>query len=422
MSNKNVHTIVDHLFRKEYGKLVSYLTVKMGYSYFSTAEDIAQETLEQACKSWRDNQIPDNPSAWLFTVARNKAYHVLEKENNRQKIRSNHLQDSFAERSNNIPFLAHEIEDSMLRMFFLCCSIANSRQNKLLLILNILCGFSRNELSHTFLIPEETVKKRLYRLKKGIRSEKLAKSFVDAPIQITELNAVRHAIYLLFNKGYQSYDGEAYIQKEVCLEAMRLSKILLNRYPADFENQALYALFCFHAARFGSRIDLEGDLVLLQDQDRSKWNKQLIETGIFYLSEASSKKAALSTYHIEANIAALHCSAKSIDDTNWDRILVLYTWLNLLRPSSAIDLNIAIITGVVYGAEKGLEQLVFIRKNHPELEKNYVFHASRAFFLEKISAYCASAMSYQRAYEKTKSEKERRYLKQKIKAQLRFKN
>lgn len=383
----------------------------MGVVHFSHAEDIVQETLITALNSWRDKGIPENPSAWLFRVARNKSINYIVRENKRSEIHEKATHYLSQPQNDSLP--EHEIHDSMLRMIFACCSPGLQFENQILIILNTLGGFSRREIARALLLEEETVKKRLYRVKKDIRKRKLTFEVPQGNLRQPRLNAVLNTLYLLFNEGYNSSNHETLIRKDICLEAMRLTLLIINHFPEDTSGKALFALMCFHAARFESRLDDQGAIVLFQDQDRSCWNQELIHSGISFLAEASQGPEA-STYHLEANIAAEHCTAPDFEQTDWYKINRLYHWLYIHKPSPVIQLNIAIVSSKIKGPEYAIEQLKYLLTTHPDISRYYLLHATMGYFYQQVKNNEQAIFHLEKARSLTHSEKEKQLLMERL--------
>ncbi len=405
-----IENLVDNLFRREYSKLVSYLTPLLNGS-IQSAEDIAQEALYEACKSWRDNTVPENPTAWLFKVAKRKAFNYSKHISIGKRI----INESFnQERSYlNEEVLETEILDGMLKLFFACCSPQLRTDNQVILTLNTLCGFSGREIALVLTLEEEVVKKRLVRIKQKIRQGKIELKIPTYRELPSRLNAVNNILYLMFLKGYDNVeDGQS--SRSICLESMRLAKLIIERFKESSDTNALLALMCFHTARFDSRVNNQGTMNLLEDQDRELWDKTLIKYGVYYLSEASESKGDLSTYHIEANIAALHCQSSSIQATDWIKINQLYNWLYVLKPSPITLLNIAISEAMLKGYEYGLKVLEScVRKDQRLIELN-LYHAAKAKFYEKLQEYEPALKCYSIAHELSENQSQRRFLLERI--------
>lgn len=406
---------VDQFFRSEYGKLLSYLTAKFGSGSISFAEDIAQETLLEAFRVWRVKGIPENVTAWLFTVAKNKSYNFLQKEKRKQVLHQQFSSERVMAAFQTEVVLDDEIEDSVLKLFFACCSPLIPYENQILIILNTLCGFSRKEIANALLLKEETVKKRLFRVKRMLRENQSDFTIPTGKPLHGKLNAVCQAIYLLFNEGYYSSNENRLIREEVCLEAIRLCKLIVNHFPEDAKSKALLALMFFHVARFESRISPEGSIVLFEEQNRKLWDKRMIEQGIYYLSEASDQEEDLSAIHLEAHIAATHCTTIDFKRTDWERIDKLYSWLYLFKPSPIIKLNQAIVKRKLEGAERGIEYLNFLEREDERLKDNHLFYAAKAKFYFDLKQFDNAMINYLRAQRNSNSIKEKELFTQKIK-------
>ena len=352
---QNVPRLVDHFFRHEAGKMVSYLTKVVGMGRLELAEDVVQDTLVTALETWPDRGLPDNPSAWLMRVARNKAIDILRRDEHFRFLAPElvHLlrlrEDSPAEDA----AFEKEIRDDQLRMMFACCHPELSLDMQVTLILKTLCGFSVAEIANALLVSEESIEKRLGRAKKVFRA---TGGFPDASID-ARLDAVHQAIYLLFSEGYHGSKAETTVRDDLCSEAIHLT-LLLSEHPDGDKpkTHALLALLCFHAARLPGRVDDDGALIQLEMQDRSTWDQELIGRG-FVALERSASGTELSEYHIEAFIASLHCSAATYAGTDWAAIRDLYDTLYRLKPTPVIALNRAIAIGKAEGATAGLDAM-----------------------------------------------------------------
>lgn len=408
---QSVNKLVDHLFRKEYGRLVAFLTHFLGEAFMGHAEDIAQDTLTTAYQHWSYKGIPDLPSAWIFKVARNKSLNFIQKEKHKFSLYETRQVPDFEEEIT--PTLESEVEDSVLRMIFACCSPKISYDNQILLILNTLGGFSRREIANALLLNEEVVKKRLFRMKKEIRTRQIQLEVPTGNLLKPRINAVFNALYLLFNEGYNSSNNDELIRKDICLEAMRLTKLMVDRFENETLGKALFALMCFHTARFESRLDQHGAIILFDQQNRMQWNQTLIQTGIDYLAEASIGNE-ISSYHIEANIAAEHLSAASFEQTNWHRIEKLYTWLYLYRPSPIIKLNLAIVSSKTQNISFAIKQLKYLQKSEPFLANHYLLHATLGEFYKETKNTESASFHLSKAKNLTKSNKEIVLLEQKL--------
>jgi RNA polymerase sigma factor (sigma-70 family) len=399
--------------------MVAILTRLFGIHNLELAEDVLQDTLHQALKDWSVGGVPDNPAGWLMVVAKRKAINTIKRERHlrpfaadldallKSEWTSSYTMDQV--------FLETEIKDSQLRMIFTCCHPALPMEAQIALTLKTLCGFSIYEIAAALLTSESNINKRLYRAKEKIRESAINFSVPAGKKLFERLDAVLLIIYLLFNEGYNATGDNLAIRKDLCLEAMRLAMLLtekpiLNGYP---QIHALLALMCLHSARFGARIDNNDCLVILEDQDRSLWNKELITQGCQFLFQSSTGTRA-TAYHLEAAIAAEHCLAASFRETNWTKIHHYYTALERLKPSSVIKLNLAIIAGKKDGPEAAIAALHELEKLKT-LENYYLLYASLGEFYSLAGEKEEAIGYFTKAKMLTKSAATREVLERKMK-------
>src|SRR4051812_739160 len=324
------------------------------------AEDVVQDAFCRALEVWKVRGVPENPSAWLMAVARNRALDIIRRQRTAQVFAPDLVRVLESEwtlaTTVDEAFATATIRDEQLRMMFSCCHPRVPAETQVALILNILCGFGAGEIASAFLLNRSAVEKRLTRGKKTLPA---ARRLFDLSTEefASRLSAVERALYLLFNEGYHSVSGEAAIRVDLCNEAMRLTTLLLEAPDARRpDTYALAALMCLQAARLPSRVDAAGDLNPLLDQDRQRWDAQLIADGLALLDRSASG-TAVSTYHLEAAIAAAHATASGIDETDWDAVVELYDRLMRLAPTPVVALNRAIAIGQRDGPARGLEEL-----------------------------------------------------------------
>lgn len=388
--------------------MVSYLTTKFGLYFLENAQDVAQETLEVAYQNWSYKGIPENPEAWIFVVAKNKAINIVKKDKKKSFMNIDQLIKEADAPDSNIN-LDKEVDDSMLRMIFACCSTRLSTKNQIILILSTLGGFSRREIAQALFEEEESIKKSLYRSKKKIRETQLVLNIPEGTNLKPKLHIVANALYILFNEGYNSSSNKELIRKDICLEAMRLCKLLIAHFPDEAMIHALFALMCFHVARFDSRIDHQGAIVLFKDQDRTLWNKELIQAGIVHLSSAS-KGQSLSSYHIEAGIALEHCTAGSYENTNWRLIHQLYGQLYAFKPSPIIKLNLAIVNSRILGVNHAIDELEELKAEDQKLKKYYLLYATLGEFYKIKNLKEKAQVNFEMAKKLTSSLQEQQLL------------
>ncbi len=399
--------------------MVSVLSKIFGTEYLETAEDVVQQTFIDAIRVWKIKGLPDNPSAWLFRVAKNKAIDVLRK--NKQAFQHDFNGDErllLTSEYTLIPTMENLwreeiIQDNQLSMMFACCNPGISPENQITLILKTLCGFSTAEIAKSFLTSEDTISKRLYRTKEFFRAEKIKFEIPEEKAVKERTNAVLNSIYLLFNEGYNSTHSNEIIRRDLIDEAMLLCKLLSeNKHTQLPEVFALMALMSFHSARTESRITADGDIILLGDQDRKKWDKDLIAQGNRYMNIAAFG-TELSTYHLEAAIAYQHCIAVHVDDTNWKQILLYYEWLIQLAPNPVTELNRCIAVMQVYGAKEAFIILENI-SDKKKLESYYLYHSLCGELYHRLHATHNAIQSFEKAISLTQSEAEKNMLRKRI--------
>jgi RNA polymerase sigma-70 factor (ECF subfamily) len=349
---------LDHLFRRESGRMIAALTRVFGFHNLALAEDVVQEALCRALEVWKHHGMPDNPSAWLMTTAKNHAVDVLRRERTARTFApeiTRLLESEWTFRPTiEAAFGPHAIQDDELRMMFSCVDPRLTEEAQVALILHILCGFSVGEISNAFLCSAAAAEKRITRAKKVLASATQLFELAGTEDFSSRLAAVHRALYLLFNEGYHGANTKTAVRVELCREAMRLATLLrdhsLAATPPTF---ALLALMCLHAARMPARLDESGSLSLLPDQDRSQWDAELIQQGRRLLEDSATGEV-VSEYHVEAAIAWCHASAPTAQATNWVQVIALYDTLLRIRPSPVIALNRAIAVAQHAGPEAGL--------------------------------------------------------------------
>ena len=349
---------MEHFFRHDYGRLVAMLARRVGVRHIELVEDAVQSALMAALTAWTEQALPDDPGAWLYKVAYNRLIQDLRQTSDRLKILEKAAGD-FSDGADHPvnPFFPDEIRDDMLRMLFVCCDEAIPWESRLVLALKTLCGFSTAEIALRLFTSEANVHKRLGRARDRLRQ---APPDVETPPLEklrSRLPGVHSVLYLLFNEGYLSLHAEQAIRRELCDEAVRLAT-LLAEHPVGAvpESFALLALMHLHVARLGSRVDGMGGLLLLEEQDRSLWDRERILRGVEWL-ERSADGGVFSRFHAEAGIAAEHCFAPSYEQTRWKEIADLYAMFERIAPSPLHTLNRAVAVAEWQGPEAGLAVL-----------------------------------------------------------------
>jgi RNA polymerase sigma factor (sigma-70 family) len=332
------HDLIPHLFRTEYRKIVSVLGSYFGIEHIEVAEDITSDTFLLAVDTWSYKGIPENPAAWLYAVAKNKARNYLHRNHIFKDKVEAAIKESLSSASEEVDLSDANITDCQLQMLFALCHPSIPPEAQISLSLRILCGFGIDEIANAFLTNKETINKRLFRAKEKLREAKIQIEMPDEPEISKRLDAVLATLYLLFNEGYYSESNENVLRKDLCLEAMRLTNLILENPRTNLPAvNALMALMCFHSSRFEARRDKNNQIVLYQDQDESQWDRELITKGTYFLNEAS-QGSQFTKYHLEASIAYWH-TIKQDSKEKWETILQLYNLLLQLEYSPIAALN-----------------------------------------------------------------------------------
>jgi RNA polymerase sigma-70 factor (ECF subfamily) len=369
----------EHLFRREAGRIVATLTRIFGVQNLALAEDVVQDAFCRALEVWKFRGVPENPSAWLMATAKNRALDVLRRERTARTFapelgRLLESEWTLAPAVEEL-FLPHAIRDDLLRMMFSCCQPQLPEEAQVALVLHILCGFSVSEVASAFVSSHAAIEKRISRAKKILAASKELFDLSGTADLGARLPVVQRALYLLFNEGYHGASPESAVRAELCQEAMRLTALLLEHPPAATPaTYALSALMCLHAARLPARTDASGELRSLFEQDRSRWNADLMEEGQRLL-EHSASGPELSEYHVEAAIAWVHTTAHRAEDTDFETIVSLYDQLFAIRPSPIVALNRAIAIAQRDGPQRGLEEIRAIARSD-RLARYPFYHAA----------------------------------------------
>jgi RNA polymerase sigma factor (sigma-70 family) len=334
--------LIPHLFRTEFTKIVAVLCKTYGFANIQLAEDLVSETFLKATETWGLKGLPENPTAWLYTVAKNKTkdhfkHTAVFNTKVSPELKANHATELHVEKE--IDWSDSNINDSQLEMLFAVCNPVLSKEAQIGMALRVLCGFGIDEIASALLTTKSTINKRLHRSKEKFREEKIELRMPSDDEINERLNSVLSVIYLLFNEGYYSASTDKAMRKDLCFEAMRLLLILIHNPRTNIPvANALLALFCFHASRFDARLDNTGASILYNDQDQSKWEQELIQRGEYYLNEGA-KAPILSKYHLEASIAFWHTRIGMNEKEKWAHILQLYNRLLQIEYSPIVALN-----------------------------------------------------------------------------------
>lgn len=396
--NTGPSQVVEHFFRHESGRLHGVLTRLLGPSNLSMVEDVAQNALMQAMRTWSIGGIPPNPSAWITRVAINLARDAMRRHRmsaGKETAIITHLEQL---RPEDAPIGGDtaEIREDALRLMFVCCHPDLPSDAQVVLALKVLCGFSTSEIARAFFSTEAAIEKQLTRTKQRIRDLGIGFELPDAPEMATRLDGVLATLYLLFNEGYKASTGDKLLREELCQEAVRLTSLLVT-HPAGNtpRTHALLALMLLTAARFPSRQDNDGALLKLDDQDRSKWDQELVARGLLELVQAA-QGGEISEYHLQAGIAACHCTAEDYASTDWPRILHHYDQLYQLKPSPVVALNRAVAIANVEGPQAGLDAISAMPRRD-RLDSHYLMHAVVGELHWRLQNHRAAAESFRRA-------------------------
>jgi RNA polymerase sigma-70 factor (ECF subfamily) len=412
-----ISRVVEHFFRHEAGKMVATLTGIFGIEHLSLAEDVVQEALARALQTWPFYGVPKNPAAWIMRTSRNLAVDVVR----RQKV----FRDKEAEiirlmdRDDLAPdaafFSESEITDDTLRMMFVCCHPSIPAEVQVALALKTLCGFGVTEIARAFLTTDAAIAKRLTRARQKIREARIPFEIPTGEEMTRRLDGVLRSLYLLFNEGYKASGGDKLVREDVCQEAIRLNGLLVE-HPAGNQpkTHALLALMLLNAARLPTRVDSQGNLLLLQEQDRSSWSRPMIARGMFHLTQ-SAAGGEISVYHLQAGIAACHCAAPDYASTNWREILSLYDRLMELDGSPVVALNRAIVVANLHGPKAGLDAIAAIR-DLEALNTYYLLHAVLGEFEARLNHAPAAAGHFQKSLKLAEIQSERAFLAKRLHA------
>lgn len=411
MSKSRTHRTIDAVWRIESAKIIAALTRIVGD--LARAEDFAQDALVAALERWPEEGIPDNPGAWLMTTAKRRAIDHL-RRNQRLERKHEELASEFEVRQETAEPELHAaiddpVGDDLLRLIFMCCHPVLSSDARVALTLRVLGGLTTEEIAGAFLVPVPTLAQRIVRAKRTLREEHVPFEVPRSDELAARLASVLDVIYLIFNEGYAATSGEDWIRPELCEEALRLGRILVELTPEEPEVHGLVALMEIQASRLRARVGPSGEPVLLLDQDRSRWDQLLIRRGLAALEQAERLGGALGPYVLQAAIAACHARARIAEETDWARIAALYDGLAQVAPSPVVELNRAVAIGMADGAEAGLEHLDRIA-SEPELENYHLLPSVRGDFLEKLGRLDEARGAFERAAALTQNTAERELL------------
>ena len=409
--------MVEHLFRREAGKMVAILTGIFGIEHLNLVEDVVQEALSRALQTWPYYGIPKNPTAWLMQTAKNLAVDLLRREHRFREKQPDIIASLEQLAANPVEgdsrLLESEIADDHLRMMFVCCHPLIPTEAQVALALKTLCGFNVTEISRAFLTTEAATAKRLTRAKQKIREAQIPFEIPTGEELARRLDSVLQSLYLLFNEGYKASSGKKLVREELCHEAIRLTGLLAQHPTGNRpKTHALLALMLLNTARISTREDDEGNLLRLEEQERTQWDQAMIARGMFHLAQSAAGEE-ITEYHLQAGIAACHDAAKDYESTDWRQILSLYDRLVEFDDSPVIALNRAIAVAKVHGPQAGLETVGAIR-DLDTLESYYLLYAVRGEFEMRLNHPEAAAEQFRKSLQLAETKSERMFLSKRL--------
>jgi len=402
---------VEEVYRSDWGRIVAALIGLVGD--FDLAEESAQEAFTAAVDQWRESGVPEFPRAWIIQTARNKAIDRIRRKVRFEEKLETYAKSGMVRESEEPNYDTGEIRDDRLRLIFTCCHPALALDAQVALTLRTLCGLETDEIARAFLVPVPTMAQRLVRAKRKIRDAGIPYVVPETKEMAERLDAVLTAIYLVFNEGYAATRGGPLVRTDLCAEAIRLGRLVrsLMEPQVPSEVTALLALMLLHDARRDARSDDAGDLIVLEEQDRSLWHQEQIAEALPFVDETLRDSAG--PYALQAAIAAVHCRARRAEDTDWRQIVQLYDVLERVQPSPIVSLNRAVAVAMADTPRSGLALIDALAASN-DLDDYHLLHAARADLLRRIGWPAEAAKSYERALSFVTNDSERRYLERRL--------
>jgi RNA polymerase sigma-70 factor (ECF subfamily) len=406
--------LIEEVHRREWARVVA--TLARSHRDLDLAEDAAAEAFAVALERWPRSGVPDNPGAWLLTTARNKALDRLRREATRgdRQAAAHLLLEARASESDDLPGTG-PVDDDRLRLVFTCCHPALAPEARVALTLRLIAGLTTAEVARAFLVPEPTMAQRLVRAKKKVAAANIPYRVPAPPDLPDRLSAVLRVVYLVFREGYAPSGGEDLVRAPLRDEAVRLARLLVELLPDEGEAIGLLGLLVLHDSRRATRVDEHGDLVLLADQDRTRWHRDAVREGVGLAARALHRGRG--SYALQAGIAACHAAAPSAADTDWRAIASLYAELARVEPSPAVELNRAVAVAEVDGAEAGLaliDSLAATDAGASLARTSHLFHAARGDLLRRLDRRAEATDAYTDALARNPTAPERRFLEQRL--------
>ena len=407
---QDVATTIEEVYRADWGRIVATLIGMLGD--FDLAEECAQEAFAVAVNQWRESGVPQFPRAWIVQTARHKAIDRIRRRANFEEKLESYVNSGFVREAEEPNYDSDEIPDDRLRLIFTCCHPALAPEAQVALTLRTLCGLETDEIARAFLVPTTTMAQRLVRAKRKIREARIPYVVPETVDMSERIDAVLTVIYLVFNEGYAATSGGPLVRHDLCVEAIRLGRLLVTLMgprPSG-EVTGLLALMLLHDARREARMDDAGDIVTLEDQDRSRWNRGQIAEALPLVEDAL--RDGPGPFAIQAAISAVHCRATHAEQTDWRQIIGLYEALEIVQPSPIISLNRAVAIAMADGPQSGL---AIVDGLASQLDSYHLLHATRADLLRRLGSFEEAALSYSRALALATNDSEKRFLQRRLK-------